>query len=249
MTRRRAGSPSARDDRRSPSGADGPPPGLTHDFDRIARHYDRALRALLLFFGSERRFRARIAHAVIESLPPRPAAAIDPAAFAILELGCGTGSNLAALAQLARSHGLHLELIGADASAAMIGEARSKPELRNATLLVSDSGAVPLPDSSIDCVLCSLFLHELEEGARSSTMTEIARLLRPSGRLVVVDFSFTHRAGSRLLYLALRAIETRDALEFCDRRLEPLARSVGLRPLRTALVLGGAVRAFVFGAA
>lgn len=46
---------------------------------------------------------------------------------------------------------------------------------------------VPLPDGSLDAVLCMYAFHEMPEEARSAAAAEMLRLLKPGGLVVLTD--------------------------------------------------------------
>jgi ubiquinone/menaquinone biosynthesis C-methylase UbiE len=89
----------------------------------------------------------------------------------LLDLGCGTGHQMAAL----RSRGF--EVTGVDGSAEMLAHARANnPE---AELHQADVDRLPLPDASFDYVLCIEVLRYLETPERC--IVEMARVLKPGG--------------------------------------------------------------------
>ena len=97
----------------------------------------------------------------------------------IVDLGCGTGRWLRRLEPLAPR-----SLTGIDSSAAMLAEARKK--CQQSTALIQASGAAtPVPDSSCDCVLASFLFSYISH--TSTFATEIARILRPGGTLIISD--------------------------------------------------------------
>jgi len=101
----------------------------------------------------------------------------------LLDLGTGTGAMLAAAAEafpVLRLHGL-------DLSAAYLVRARDRLAGRPVTWHEAAAEAVPLPDASVDLVTAVYLLHELPPGARSAVLAEVGRVLRPGGRLVIVD--------------------------------------------------------------
>lgn len=102
----------------------------------------------------------------------------------VLDLGTGTGALLRRLAQRAdRPH----RAIGIDASAAMLGRAESLPEAWR--LIEGDARRIPLDDASVDVVTCAYLLHLLRPASRAMVLTEIARVLHPGGRAVLVTLS------------------------------------------------------------
>lgn len=120
-----------------------------------------------------------------QALPPLAdwlAARGDPAAR-LLDLGTGTG---AMLAQVARAFPT-LELHGLDLSSAYLDRARARLAGRPVRWHEAAAEAVPLADASVDLVTAAYLLHELPEEARTAVLAEVGRVLRPGGRLVVVD--------------------------------------------------------------
>ena len=95
----------------------------------------------------------------------------------VLDAACGTGRHSQWLA--AQGH----EVIGVDASPDMLAKARAK--LPQARFELGDLAALPLPDTSVDAALCALALVHLP-GLRSA-FAELARVVRPGGRIVVSD--------------------------------------------------------------
>ena len=101
----------------------------------------------------------------------------------LLDLGTGTGRMLELLAP--RSD----RAVGVDMSPAMLTVARARIDqsgLRNVQLRQGDIYALPVERDAYDLVVIHQVLHFLDDPARA--LAEAARALRPSGRLLVVDF-------------------------------------------------------------
>lgn len=107
----------------------------------------------------------------------------DGAGAALLDLGTGTGAMLAQAAAAFPG----LELHGLDLSAAYLDRARSRLAGRAVRWHQAAAEAIPLPDASVDLVTAVYLLHELPDAARAAVLGEAARVLRPGGRLVLVD--------------------------------------------------------------
>ena len=60
-------------------------------------------------------------------------------------------------------------------------------DLKNAHWLAANAEAIPLPDASQDVVTCIFLFHELPPEVRQRVTVEMARVLRPGGRLVFMD--------------------------------------------------------------
>ncbi|WAP55188.1 methyltransferase domain-containing protein [Streptomyces sp. S465] len=97
----------------------------------------------------------------------------------VLDLGCGTGS----LALLAAEAGHRVT--GVDRSSRMAGLAREKLAGTGATVLVGDAAEPPVPERSFDVVLVRHLLWLLPD--QRAVLGRWARLLRPGGRLVLIE--------------------------------------------------------------
>jgi len=103
-----------------------------------------------------------------------------PDGMVIADLGCGTGEIVAALSAGSE------RVIGIDREPAMLEIARQRTaHLPNVTLTESGLESLPVDDDSLDAALCMLVLHHVETPA--AVFAECARVLRPGGRLVVLD--------------------------------------------------------------
>jgi SAM-dependent methyltransferase len=101
----------------------------------------------------------------------------DVAGKRILDAGCGPG--LYAEELLARG----AELVGIDASAAMVELARARLGDR-ARVLQADLGErLPFADASFDLVVCALVIHHVDD--REACLREFFRVLEPAGRAVI----------------------------------------------------------------
>jgi len=107
----------------------------------------------------------------------------------ILDFGCGAGRVAAELAAGARS------VTGIDVSGAMIGIARER--VPAARFVEVDGGALPFPAASFDLVLAvDSFPFLVQTGAIHAQLGEIARVLRPDGRLLVFNWTYGDPADS-----------------------------------------------------
>ncbi|MGW0614882.1 class I SAM-dependent methyltransferase [Streptomyces sp. NPDC002788] len=97
----------------------------------------------------------------------------------VLDLGCGTGS----LSLLASEQGHRVT--GVDLSAAMVTLAREKLAGRDAVFLVGDAASPPVGERRFDAVLVRHVLWALPDPGRA--LRHWQRLLRPGGRLVLVE--------------------------------------------------------------
>lgn len=140
---------------------------------RRPRLYDRIVGLVTL--GREGRVRSRVLEL----------AEITPGSE-VLDVGCGTGTLLLAAAERVRPSG---ELHGIDPAPEMIAHARAKAAAQGAELRLREGSAdvLPYPDASFDVVLCTMVMHHLPETLRQRAVEEMTRVLRPGGRVVIVD--------------------------------------------------------------
>jgi demethylmenaquinone methyltransferase/2-methoxy-6-polyprenyl-1,4-benzoquinol methylase/ArsR family transcriptional regulator len=168
---------------------------------------------------------AQVEAAVLEMLGDAPVQAL-------LDLGAGTGRMLELLAPLA------VRAVGVDLSPDMLNLARARIDeraLRNVQLRQGDVYAPPVERGGYDLVVVHQVLHFLDDPGRA--LREAAGLMRPGGRLVVVDFAaheeehlrehFAHRrlgfSGEEIAQLMKEA-----GLEMIEtRRISPAARDAG----------------------
>jgi ubiquinone/menaquinone biosynthesis C-methylase UbiE len=120
----------------------------------------------------------------------------ERAAGDTLEIGVGTGLNLA-------HYPADVRLTGVDLSPAMLALARRRAQdlNRHVELLEADAQAMSFPDGRFDTVVFSLCLCSIPDDRRA--IREGARVLRPGGRLLVIEHVRSPnpvvRAGERLL--------------------------------------------------
>lgn len=103
------------------------------------------------------------------------------------DLGAGTGFVSQALLEAG------LKVFAVDQSPAMLAELRAKfASTGRLTALEGAAEALPLPDASVDYVFANMFLHHVDDPQRA--VAEMARILRPGGRLVLTDLdAHAHR--------------------------------------------------------
>ncbi len=102
----------------------------------------------------------------------------------VVDVGTGTGRMLALFANKAES------AEGIDISHGMLTVARAQLErdgVRHANVRQGDAGNLPFEDDSADLVIIHQVLHFL--GEPRSAIAEAARVARPGGRVLVVDFA------------------------------------------------------------
>ena len=133
---------------------------------------------------------AEVESALLSLVPHQPNAHL-------LDIGTGTGRVLELLAPRI-GQGL-----GVDASTAMLALARSRlarAGLNHCAVRLADMYRLPLPDAGFDIAVLQMVLHYAE--APVDVLAEAARVLRPTGRLIVIDLAAHDRddLASRLAH-------------------------------------------------
>lgn len=112
-----------------------------------------------------------------------------------LDAGCGTGRHTARLLRAGHN------VIGVDSSPEMLAQSRAKfPE---ADLRLGTVDDLPVPDASIDIVVCGLVFSHLPTARIAPVIAEFARVLRPGGRLLISDIH--HEVALRGLIVPIRS--------------------------------------------
>jgi ubiquinone/menaquinone biosynthesis C-methylase UbiE len=121
-----------------------------------------------------------------QALPPlaEAFAGLDQRKLRLIDVGCGTGRFLDFIKQVWP----RLPVLGLDLSHAYIRHARGHLERwSNVNLIVANAEAIPAKDNSCDAVTSVFMLHELPPEVRRTVIGEAARVLKPGGRLILVD--------------------------------------------------------------
>jgi len=136
----------------------------TRRYDELAPEYDRRW---------SRYIEATIRETLVRTDVPRGAR--------VLDVGCGTGAFLEALAREAPT----VRMTGVDPSTSMLAVARRRLG-QGPVLACAAAERLPLPDASQDLVVSTNAFHYFREPERA--LGEMRRVLDPAGRLVVTDW-------------------------------------------------------------
>jgi demethylmenaquinone methyltransferase/2-methoxy-6-polyprenyl-1,4-benzoquinol methylase len=145
------------------------------DRTRGQRVYDRWATYRLPYLLVDRLTRSMRRDAVSEL-------ALDPGGT-VLDLGCGPGGSGH---RLGESVGPDGRVVGLDYSSGMVRRAQRRLDsVPPADVIRADAATLPLATDSVDGVLASLALSAMPRLDR--VLDEVARVVRPGGRLVVLD--------------------------------------------------------------
>ncbi len=166
----------------------------------------------------------------------------------VLEVGCGTGTLTLAAKRQAGPAG---KVFGIDIIPGMIDRSRKKAAQarEDISFQLGSIDDIPFPADQFDAVLCSFMIFHMSEGVRRKGLAEIHRVLKPGGRLLILDLSLPTAPVSRAIARAVFG----GMLEHDLRELLPLMESSGFSDVEIVpakfRVLGLSVLAFVRGRA
>jgi ubiquinone/menaquinone biosynthesis C-methylase UbiE len=141
------------------------------EFGRWSENYDRSILQWLLFRPAHRAIIARIQ------------AGFGDRELTVLDVGCGTGVFAARIREALP----HASLWGVDLVAAMLAKGRSRWRAHRGHVLAvqGDSERLPFPAGAFDVVTCANSFHHYPRQERA--VEEMHRVLKPGGRLILVD--------------------------------------------------------------
>lgn len=162
----------------------------------------------------------------------------------VLEVGCGTGTLTL---EAKRQAGPTGKVFGIDVIPGMIELSQRKAEQthQDITFQLGSIDDIPFPANYFDVVLCSFMIFHMSETTRRQGIAEVYRVLKPMGRLLVLDLAAspqTQAQGS-----------SGDQLQPDLRELLPLMEVLGFSDVEIAPVVfpiqGISSLAFVCGSA
>jgi demethylmenaquinone methyltransferase/2-methoxy-6-polyprenyl-1,4-benzoquinol methylase len=164
----------------------------------------------LLSFGQDQRWRREL----VRAIDPQPG-------DRILDVATGTGLVAQALARSSRC-----EIVGVDQSEPMLAAARARldadPDLSaRVSLVVGQAERLPFDDNEFDALSFTYLLRYVDD--RTATMRELARVVKPGGRIGMVEFGVPSRPPLRALW----RIYTRVGLPLAGRLVSPAWARVG----------------------
>lgn len=106
----------------------------------------------------------------------------------VLDVGCGTGTQTIVARRRSRPGG---SVVGVDVSPKMLGVARRKARRAglDITFRQADAATLPFEDERFDVVTMMTVMHMVPESERRLALREVTRVLRPGGRLLLVDYA------------------------------------------------------------
>ena len=182
----------------------------TREFGRWSDNYDRSILQWLLFGPAHRAIIARIR------------AGFDGKPLKILDVGCGTGVFAARIREALPQ----AKVWGMDLVAAMLAKGRSRWQAHRGKIVPvqGDSERLPFCEGAFDVVTCANSFHHYPHQERA--VAEMRRVLKPGGRLILVDGSRDDPWGWFIFDVCVAAVEG-DVLHASDRRVRSLFARAG----------------------
>jgi len=177
-------------------------------FQGLPKHYDRM--GAVLSFGQDPRWR----RALVRAIAPQPGERM-------LDVATGTGMVAVALARRSAC-----EVVALDQSEVMLAEARAvvgrDPRLAaHISLVRGEAEQLPFDDAEFDALTFTYLLRYVDD--RAATMRELVRVVKPGGRIGMVEFGVPRAA----LLRALWRVHTRVGLPLLGRLVSPAWLEVG----------------------
>ena len=140
----------------------------------------------------------------------------------LLDIGSGRGDYAIALAEAIGPDGCIYAVDAWEEGLAQLTERASRLGLENVRTIAADvNKAIPLPDGSVDICLMATVLHDLlREGTGEVALSETARVLKPWGRLAIVEFKKIEDGPGPPLRIRLSEKELEGVLAPFDFRTE-----------------------------
>ena len=182
------------------------------DCNRIAPVYDPLVRFISSFFGGEESLRGL----TIDKMDLKPGQKV-------LDVCCGTGTLCAMIAEEIRSDG---EVVGVDLSENMLKKAENRRE-DNIRFCYANAEEIPYANGYFDRASMTFGLHEMPHPVRMNVLHEMQRVLKPGGKIIVLDYAYPKRTLAVPIFKVWMLVEGETARDFIRRDLSSMIRDAG----------------------
>ncbi len=208
---------------------------IKNQMEKIVPTYDSYMRKMT--FGREHTLR----ETTVKLAQVRPG-------DCILEVGCGTGTLTLEAKKQAGPSG---KAFGIDVIPGMIelSQRKAAQANENITFQLGSIDDIPFPENQFDVVMCSFMIFHMAEKTRRKGIAEIYRVLKPEGRLLVLDLALPDQPVQRVIAKTLFG----GMLQHDLQELLPLMEASGFSEVEFGpakfRILGLSILAFVRGRA
>jgi ubiquinone/menaquinone biosynthesis C-methylase UbiE len=159
---------------------------------------------------------------------------------AVLDVGCGTGTLLI---EAAKRIGPDGSAHGIEASTEMVARARRKATAQSVTIKFIEGSAdhLPFAEASFDVIFCTMVLHHLPATMQAAAIGEMSRMLRPAGRIVIVDLQRPKTVSTALSLVTLFHKFSSHATAPDWQKIELLLKQHGVQHINRHAMFYGAV--------
>lgn len=155
----------------------------------------------------------------------------------VLDVATGTGAQALAFA------GSVGKVVGIDLSDAMLRMARRKDPPPNVSFQKGNAAALPFTTASFDAACVSFALHEMPSSVRQRVLREMARVTRPGGVIIVVDYGLPETEPLRsVVFQTIKLYEGDHYANFMRSDLDAQLRAAGIEPETHRPALRGLAR-------
>ena len=164
----------------------------------------------------------------------------------VLEIGCATGSLSLAAKKQAGQEG---RVFGIDIIPGMIEVSKEKAAQAkmDVSFQVANIQDIPFPNEHFDEVMCSFMIFHMSEKVRNNGIKEIFRVLKPNGKLLVLDLALPPNKVSRSILKLFLGFMLKHNLE----ELKPIMESSGFSQIEISQakyrVMGLPILSYVLG--
>jgi len=141
----------------------------------------------------------------------------------ILDIATGTGKQAFAFAKKGYA------VTGIDMSEAMLSVANKKNRYNNLKFEIGDATLLRFEDSSFDVCCISFALHDMPPSIRKKVLGEMARVLRPGGMIIIVDYALPKNRISRFFIYNFVRLWEKYYSEFIKSDLDSLLSASGIQ--------------------
>ena len=154
----------------------------------------------------------------------------------ILDIATGTGKQAFAFAKKGYA------VTGIDMSEAMLSVANKKNIYHNLKFEIGDATLLRFEDSSFDVCCISFALHDMPLSIRKKVLGEMARVLRPGGMIIIVDYALPKNRIFRFFIYNFVRLWEKYYSEFIKSDLDSLLSASGIRINGNLSIMLGAGR-------